>query len=498
MATSIQLIDTMPVNVLKRCFYQWKKSAFTGLIAVFAATIIVGCSTQVKDPPTPPDPAKALARSISIIRSANANHHPVLKVLFYGQSISTRKWTDRAMAVLRARYPNVVFDYHNLAIGGWSAAQLERAAARDIKEVYPDLIVFHVYGDHLAYERIIRTFRSTTAADIIIQNDHVVEPVEPLCDAGFSLRWSPPPGCTGHFRFTQRSWSEFMSGIWLPTMAANYSLALEPRRERWNNSLRSNHLRPQALLADEVHPNERGWALMAELFTSWFGSLVDSSGIRKPHYPDSVTILPGLSRGASARFYFKGDRLELLARGPLDGKVAVTIDGKATRYLEGCWQNSRITGLSNVPDWPALRQIGVRASYRRPDIWTLRLTNFNAAQDKFDFSLSSVSGGRDGSGTSSEPFVSKSGNITLDPQDWVPASAKHFTGKSAPEGAVVHWRRTFICRDGPSVPLPDGATEQRHIVATGLSNSSHQAEIRISPAAPLITQIRIYRPALDE
>jgi len=51
-------------------------------------------------------------------------------------------------------YPHVAFDGRDLVLGGFDASKL---AARDMQEFYPDLIVFHVHGDHRAYERIIRS-----------------------------------------------------------------------------------------------------------------------------------------------------------------------------------------------------------------------------------------------------------------------------------------------------------------------------------------------------
>ncbi len=160
----------------------WKLSA--RLASSLPALLAAGCSVAPPAAPAPPDPQQALARSLSIIHAATPEQPRVLKILFYGQSISTPKWTDQAMATLRARYPAVVFDYRNLALGGWDSVLLERAVDRDIDEAQPDLIVFHVYGDHRAYERIIQAFRRRTAADIIVQTDHIVEPIEPLCPRG--------------------------------------------------------------------------------------------------------------------------------------------------------------------------------------------------------------------------------------------------------------------------------------------------------------------------
>ena len=133
----------------------WRK---VNRVLIFSL-MLTCCCLQVSAEPAPPDPGQAIGRSLSIIRSATAEKPQVLKILFYGQSISSPKWTDLAIAALRAKYPNVAFEYRNLALGGWNAVLLEQAVARDVEETYPDLIVFHVYGDHRAYERIIRILR---------------------------------------------------------------------------------------------------------------------------------------------------------------------------------------------------------------------------------------------------------------------------------------------------------------------------------------------------
>ena len=459
-----------------------------------SALLMTGCSTQPPTPPTVPDAATAIARTVSIIRSATAEQPRVLKVLFYGQSISSPRWTDQAMAALRAKYPDVAFDVHNLALGGWSADLLERAVQRDIDEVYPDLIVFHVYGDQHAYERIIQAFRSRTAADIIVQTDHVVAPVEPLCDQGIHLRWSPPPGCKGHIRFKQNVWEDYMSGLWIPTMAAKYELAVEPRRKRWDDYLKANRLAPGALIADSPHPNVRGWTLMANLFTSWFESVVGGGATAKPKFPDAVRSFAPPAPGASQRYEFTGNRIEILAAGPLEGKVTVTIDGKAPQDLDGCWQDSRVSRLPNISDWPALKQVSVSSAYHKADTWTLRVTGLNAAQDAFDFTLSSASGGPDGSGKAGATFVSPSGRVTIEPGDWNLAYARHVAGKGVADGATFQWQRRFVCTDQPAVALPNGATEQRHVLATGLANGRHVVELTVAADAPALSELRAYQP----
>jgi hypothetical protein len=472
------------------CVFRTGSAAFS-LLAAFA---LAGCSVAPAQPTGAPDPVKTAARSLSIVHAATAQQPKVLKILFYGQSISTPKWTDQALAKLRRRYPDVTFDAQNLALGGWSAALLERAASRDVTDFYPDLIVFHVYGDHRAYERIIQTLRSRTAADVIVQTDHVVAPVEPLCDEGFHLRWSPPPGCKGHLRFKQNAWEEYMSGVWVPGMAQKYGLSLEPRRRRWDRYLKAHKLQPEALIADKPHPNARGWALMANLFVSWFETLVDRAGGVTPVDPDQVKSFAPPAPGETRRYEIDGNRIELLAAGPLDGKVDVTIDGKAPASFDGCWIDSRVSRLPNLADWPALKQVSVNPRYHKPDRWTVRVSGLDPTQENFSFTLESVLGGKDGSGSSKEAFTSPSGRVAIAPGDWNLAYARSVAGKGVAEGTSFTWERRFACTDQPPVTLANGKTEQRFVLATGLVNGRHAVEVTVASDAPQISEVRAYRP----
>lgn len=475
--------------------YSLDEKLWGAVSAALLATIpmlSVTCSPQPVSVPKAPNSTQALARVRSILLSATAEHPKVLKILFYGQSISTRRWTDQAMVDLRAAYPNVRFDYRNLALGGWSAVTLERAAARDIEESYPDLIVFHVYGDHRAYERIIRMFREKTAAEIVIQTDHVVTPVEPLCDTGLHLRWSPPPGCKGHLWFRQRQWEDYMSGRRLPELATQYGLALEPRRQRWNAYLQAHHMAPNSLIADGPHPNERGWALMAALFTSWFKRVVATSTLSNPD-PMQVRHLAPPRPGTVVRYEFDGNRIELLAAGPLNGKMTATVDGRRSAAIDGCWQNSRVSRLPTVPDWPALKQVSVDPAMHQANRWSLRFTGLNPGLTTFAFSDAN---GPQGKGSADAMFTSDDGKIHIEPQDWMLTLAHEVSGKRMPEGSTFIFDRHFACDDEPAVPLTANSVEQRHVIATGLLNAHHTVRIALAPDAPFVREVRTYRPPM--
>ena len=440
-------------------------------------------------------PAQRLARSLAIVRTSTPAEPKVLRVLFYGQSITSPKWTEPAMAAIAARYPDTRFVVRNMGIGGFGATLLERTTARDIGEFYPDLIVFHVYGDHHAYERIIRLMRSRTAAEIIVQTDHVTEPVEPQCDEGIHLTLTPPPGCKGMIRYRQHSWEQYMSGNVLPDLAQRYGLVVDPRRYAWNAYLRSHGLAPEALIADMPHPNDAGWALMARLFTGFFARLVASW---HGEGQSLVATLPPPA-GDEARIPFTGNRLEILASGPLDGRVAATIDGKAPAAIDGCWQTSRTTSLPGVPSWPAIRQVTVDPAFHRPERWTATVTALNADQTDWRFALSGLRTGPDGAGTGKADFASPSGRIRIAAKDWVIPDGYAYKQARAPEGLRVTWEHRFVCRDQPSVALLPGRIEQRHLVATDLPDGPHVATLRFAPGArALVRELRAYRPPLVE
>jgi hypothetical protein len=237
---------------------------------------------------------------------------------------------------------------------------------------------------------------------------------------------------------------------------------------------------------------------MANLFTSWFERQEDRAGHVQPRDPTQVkSFAPPRPRVATS-YAFTGNRLELLAAGPLDGQVAVTIDGKAPADLDGCWQTERVSRLPNVPDWPALKQVTVNPALHRPDRWTIRLSHFNAAQDKFDFTLSDTMHGAQGSGTADSAFTSGDGQVTIDPQDWNIAYARRVGGKGLPEGSSFTFARRFVCGDEAPVHLPNGQIEQRHVLATGLANGQHVAKLTVQPGAPAISEVRAYHPPLSD
>jgi hypothetical protein len=435
-----------------------------------------------------------LARSLAIVRESTSAQPQVLRVLFYGQSMTSPHWTDLAEEHLRRTYPHTQFVVRNTAIGGFDSKQLERTVERDVTEFYPDLLIFHVFGDHRAYERIIRIVRSRTAAEVVVQTDPVIEPVEPVCREGFHLTLIPPPGCKGVLYYKQHGWEEYMSSVVIPSLASRYALAVEPRRTMWNAFLQEKNIQPASLLDSTGHPNVAGWQLAAEIFDRYFDkALADYGGERS----GLVMSYPPPANGDPKSYQFDGNRVEIIGSGPLDGRVTAQIDGLEPNAIDGCWQTSRATSLDNMPDWPAVRQITVSPGFNQPEIWTATVAHLNADQSDFDFTIVGSKTGPDGQGRANSDFTSLSRRVRIAAADWMIPSAFALAQRKLPEGFKVRWSRDFVCHDLPAVPLDGGAIEVRHILATGLPNGPHRLTLEVQPSfETLVHEIRVYRPPL--
>jgi hypothetical protein len=199
-------------------------------------------------PPVPPAAHQyglRIQRAMRLLATSTPTNRHTVRILFYGQSITRQSWWRDVVADLHRRFPHANIVADNLAIGGFASQRLIVTAPRDLLEFYPDLLIFHVFGDHRCYENIIRLVRSMTTAEIVMQNDH------------FSTREQPNVPVTG--------WSAFMNDTFLPATAEKYDCELADVRGAWRRYLLTNGFSSAQLLSDDVHLNDHGCHLMAAL-----------------------------------------------------------------------------------------------------------------------------------------------------------------------------------------------------------------------------------------
>jgi hypothetical protein len=118
------------------------------------------------------------------------NNGKEIRILVYGQSISAQEWWQEVKSFLEMRYPQARIHMANKAIGGFSSERLKLTVDNDVISFYPDLVLFHDYGNEEDYETIIQTIRKRTTAEIAVQTDHMAVQAQTFHDK-HSEEWLP-------------------------------------------------------------------------------------------------------------------------------------------------------------------------------------------------------------------------------------------------------------------------------------------------------------------
>jgi len=410
-----------------------------------------------------------LQRTMTLLATSTPQHRNRVRILFYGQSITVQGWWKIVEADLRRRFPHADLECANLALGGFASQLLVRTAEYDLYPFYPDLLIFHVYGHHVRYEDILRATRQRTTAEILIQTDHVTSDVED-------------------------NWTKQMNYNFLPSYALKYNCQLAHIRESWKQYLKDFALKPQQLLSDAAHLNKHGEFLMAEL--------VGQELVYRPELPQDEwkglvkTFAVGQDvkwEGDKLTLEFDGNRVDVLAIPNGDrGTARVLIDGKKPSEFPELYYHARPSGTANI-GWPAIQRI----AFEKPlllEQWTLTCTGFNDKADDFRFTLVGSKTGPDGSGASKQRFVSTSGRVVIEPEDWVFEYDRAVSKKPTPDGFQVRWQVKPLFTDACEPPaVKDPTREYSTLLAQGLPNARHKLEL-IGKAA--IQALRVYKPPL--
>lgn len=441
-----------------------------------------------------------LANTLSAFRATGAPGSLPFRVLFYGQSITEGRWTADVIARWRARYPHLAIVFDNRAIGGFDSSRLKDTVAADVADLSPDLVVFHAYGSHVDYETTIRQLAGMTGADIVLQTDHATAWPAPRCETGASLIPLTPPGCTGYPFRRQLGWDPYMSYHFVPAMAARYGFAVEPRLDRWTESLRATGQEPSDLLSDTVHLNDKGQELMASLFDAFIEAQVhDASQATAPSRRLRLEVPPANADGSLSFRVQDAYRVEAVTSAPLPAHGLVLVDGVPVEQRDSCYAHSRPDRLAPHLVWPPIRQVGTSASLIE-ETWTATLTDLSDGGASFAFAVTGSETGPDGKGTSAGDFVSHSGRVVLKATNWMIERAHALHGLPLLEPLTVTWDTRYLCDDTVRVPTPGSDTLIRTLV-TGLHGGD--ATITLLPGPDglppidhvLVTRARLPLPA---
>ena len=319
-----------------------------------------------------------IQRSMRLLASSTPRHRNTVRILFYGQSITEQNWTKLVSEDLRRRFPHANLIIENRAIGGHSSPRLVKTMEADVFPFYPDLVIFHVYGDDGDYERIIRAIRERTTAEILIQTDHL------------RRRDDPAKEETDPAKITRgkEMWDSWMNYVFLPRIAKQYGAELVNQRELWKAYLRDHQLQPGDLLKDGVHLNEHGNYLMAEIVKAYLR--YDPKLKSDANTGEVITYQVGKDvrwQKGKLTLPFEGNRVAaILSTQTKAYSVRVRIDDKTPSAFPELYAFNRVTHYPNST-WPTMLRVQ-RGAPLLPERWTLTLTELSADYKQVKFSLS--------------------------------------------------------------------------------------------------------------
>jgi hypothetical protein len=457
------------------------------VMSVFAAAALWAQQTTF-----PPAPAEAhserfgarIQRTMKLLATSTPAHRNPVRILFYGQSITKQEWSRDVAEDLRRRFPSADLTIENRAIGGYSTEYLIQTVAHDVYGFYPDLVIFHVFGGHENYEKIIAGIRAHTTAEILIQSDYPV--------------WTHVDGEEDPPAKVRREQNEDRHSYeWLPSLCEKVGCEVVDVRRPWYEYLAANKLSASALLADGVHLNEHGNYLLAAL-TKPHLRYDPAFPVQAAQTVKSYPLNKDMSwKDGRLVFEFEGNRVDVIAAaGPtFHGELAgVRIDGQRPSDIPGLYSITRPTDTFAV-DWPALNRVTAEKPLLVED-WTLRVTETAPDDSWWRFEVSGSKTGPDGTGRSDERFVSKSGRVVTEPNEWGVKRAWDLRHQRTPTGFEVRWQVVPMFCDVYRTPrVADRSREYVTTLAQGLENGRHTLElVTRDKTNPPIAEFRVYTP----
>ena len=184
-----------------------------------------------------------------------------IKIAIYGQSLSDENntWWRMLSDALKLAFPAADIDVKCFGVGGVPSNLLWRLTNQELVAYHPDLVIFHVYGNHYFYETIIRQIRGCTAAEILIQGDHMAEYNGTVTNGVWNFDIN-----------NMSDWDNKMSFVTVKGYCDSYLLERDNRRKEWYDYIKTNNYIPKTLLKDYIHFNVQGQWLVAALTARHF------------------------------------------------------------------------------------------------------------------------------------------------------------------------------------------------------------------------------------
>jgi hypothetical protein len=428
------------------------------------------------------DFGRHIQRTMRLLATSTPDDRHKARILFYGQSITGTRYSSIVEKWLRETFPHADIELVNRALGGYAAHQLYRPAENDLYPFYPDLLVFHVYGDRQRYKEIIANTRKRTTAEVMIVTNHWKR------NSAVDGKLPPDLGSDDAEEF-------------LAQLAEKYDCELVRVRGPWYDYMSEHDLLPGELVRDNVHLNEHGKWLTAQL--------IQRQMIYRPDLDtDADDLVKEITIGQDVDWAdgkitldFDGNRVDLVSRtrvGTCSGAaVLVRVDGRKPSEFPELYAHTRPTSLVRPHEWPAVARVAA-AGMPVVEQWRAEILSVDRETPEVRFKVTGSVTGEDGTGTSREDFVSDSGRVLIEAVDWAIYENRQ---KSYAPGMAFYWDCVPMHVDVYQAPITlDDVRESAVTLFQGLPNGKHRLELTVEGGAvpPPVSIIRIYRPPLRD
>jgi hypothetical protein len=459
----------------------YKLRAISFIIFIVLTIPVLGQQYPMPATPDTVNTGRYIQRTMHLLASSTPEKKNTVKLLVYGQSISVQDWWLEVKRDIIERFPNAHIIMENKAIGGFSSSLLVKTVEMDVSSFYPDLVLFHVYGDQHNYEAIIKTIRSRTVAEVVLQTDHYTK---------------------------KDDYSDKMAHEILPALAKKYACEIIDIRSAWKKYLGANGYEPSKLLKDEVHLNDHGSFLMAELIKPYLqykpGFIGDEFQLLKTYKVGTDIFI----KGNTLRLPFTGNRVDVITSESVShtGAATVLVDGRKPSSFQGTYFMTR-PYRNNNQGWPWTLPAMIQIARETPwmdEEWTCTFINVAPPFTDFTFAIRGSKTGKDGVGRASEDFVSKSKRVMIKKGDaeaggdWHLNRSYQVLKTMVQNGDSVKWKTYSISTDLiKSQKNQDTPFEMITTLFQGIPNGDHVLTIKSTGGSISIKEIRVYKPYLD-
>ena len=285
-----------------------------------------------------------------------------------------------------------------------------------------------------------------------------------------------------------------MNHAFLPATASKYGACRADVHELWKAYLKANNLKASDLLRDGVHLNAQGEWLMSELLKAYLAPLAPKAGYDPLNEPRVHTVPITMQAGQSSfKTEFVGGRVDLIFRPNVPGKVVVLVDGKPPSAIAELYSFTRVSAFP-MSDWPILLKVSASSPLVAEE-WSLKIDQSSPDAKVCHFALAGSVTGQDGDGYSTNRFVSRSGRVVIEPDDWNIAYSVKVFKRPLPEPFTATWRAILGGADSASPTPGPAGVEDCATVAQGLPLGRHTLELRGPDLSEQVLAARFFRPS---